>query len=907
MRKFRLLVVFALCISLISGSLCGFAANATTDATATEPEKVVVDSEERDFLEKLGFVPYKAEILDDKVNNKEFASALAMVGGYIDEYYNNDALESMVNSGIMLSGNSNPTKTVRYDQAIKAIVSVLGYDYLAKENSGYPNGYRVVANKIGITTGISLSYTAEMTYRDLCKLLYNALHTDCSVQEVYGDVQKYTKYKDLLYVKSNIKHELVRVTGNEFTTMSNPNEYNEGKIEIDGHMYDAKHDFNSFIGMNVECYYDEDEKIVYYMRDKNDSVVTAKSEDIISTANDTVTVYNNNKKKNYKMSDGYVVVYNNRISERSLGDIINYENEVTGTTGINGYVEIINTDGKGLNLLRVYDYNTFEVGSVSADARQVFDKYNSANYIDFSDECDSAIIKDATGATLTVAGIKEGSVVSGLVSEDKKVVNITVSDTELEGTVNSIREGSYKNVVTVDGTEYTIGKTFTNPEAYIESGKLYVLKLDIYGEVYGAEEQTIEYNVGVPVALSVDTVIDTTIKIQIYKVTGEVAVEELSSSNVNIDGISYKKADNVITALRNEDGSMKYGLIRYTLNKEGKINKIDTPNKTEEEDGAATLEKTYGYEDAYKGLSYLNQSNFEGLGLTHSGTKFVGCIYDDAASGTVKEKIAKDRTNIDNYYPLTTSYFGYFIDGFQHAVDLYTVEESGTLVDVVVAYIPKSINGGFNNLYKKGTTIYVTDTNVKQIDKNGDIVNAISGINLKTNSEVTIPYKTDSYYYNSGTETTKISAIKTGDIITYHKTVDGYMNQVERIINVKEPNNWLGKKINGKLCTTESRTSSRYMLGIPYSIYDSKNMKLVYLSDFNGNVTDEDLKDVANWCVNGDLKSIFKYSPDAKDVKSALTKIDASDIKTYLRSNNNCNKVFVISVLASVEVCIVFD
>jgi hypothetical protein len=70
-----------------------------------------------------------------------------------------------------------PEDTITYSQALKILVSVLGYDVYAKNSGGYPTGYITYANSLGITKNISGATTDTKITRELAAvLIYNSLN-----------------------------------------------------------------------------------------------------------------------------------------------------------------------------------------------------------------------------------------------------------------------------------------------------------------------------------------------------------------------------------------------------------------------------------------------------------------------------------------------------------------------------------------------------------------------------------------------------------------------------------------------------------------------------------------------------------------------------------------------------------
>lgn len=88
-------------------------------------------------------------------------------------------IDTAKNLGI-ISGTSKTTFTpsgkITYHQAVKMIVSGLGYDEEAKQAGGYPNGYIKVANDLGIFEGISYKSSDVATRGNIALMLHKALN-----------------------------------------------------------------------------------------------------------------------------------------------------------------------------------------------------------------------------------------------------------------------------------------------------------------------------------------------------------------------------------------------------------------------------------------------------------------------------------------------------------------------------------------------------------------------------------------------------------------------------------------------------------------------------------------------------------------------------------------------------------
>lgn len=88
-------------------------------------------------------------------------------------------------------GTFEPEGKVTYEQAIKMIVSLLGYAPKADTMGGYPQGYIAVASQIGLTQHIEFEQTANAIRKDIAIMLDTALDIPVMEQIGYGSEPEY--------------------------------------------------------------------------------------------------------------------------------------------------------------------------------------------------------------------------------------------------------------------------------------------------------------------------------------------------------------------------------------------------------------------------------------------------------------------------------------------------------------------------------------------------------------------------------------------------------------------------------------------------------------------------------------------------------------------------------------------
>lgn len=118
---------------------------------------------------------YQTAIFNDNYGNFEF--------GFHDvpkEHWAAKYIYSAKQLGI-INGTSDtafsPNNNISYEQALKMIVVALGYGDKAVLKGGYPRGYILVAEELGLTKNISIAYTDLATRADVVKMISNSLRT----------------------------------------------------------------------------------------------------------------------------------------------------------------------------------------------------------------------------------------------------------------------------------------------------------------------------------------------------------------------------------------------------------------------------------------------------------------------------------------------------------------------------------------------------------------------------------------------------------------------------------------------------------------------------------------------------------------------------------------------------------
>ena len=80
------------------------------------------------------------------------------------------------------NGNFKPEEEITYQEIIRMILSVLGYQSMADTRGGYPDGYMITATQLGLTKSLSVKTESVASRNDTAILISNALDIPMMVQ-----------------------------------------------------------------------------------------------------------------------------------------------------------------------------------------------------------------------------------------------------------------------------------------------------------------------------------------------------------------------------------------------------------------------------------------------------------------------------------------------------------------------------------------------------------------------------------------------------------------------------------------------------------------------------------------------------------------------------------------------------
>ena len=452
----------------------------------------------------------------------------------------------------IISGVGNdkfePERALTFDEAVKILVCALGYDM---GDLTYPLGYKIKAGEIGLLKGIVERDTSRGS---ISRLIVNAL--DIPIIEFTGN--KYGIGDTILEHRGIYSGEGI-LTDDGITSYTGTSAVSKDRVCIDHVNYKSGiTSANKYFAQKVSYYYqdnDGDYELIYIRPTDDNVIYTVDSDDFDSkTTKQTAVFYKNDKKKQIKISPVCNFVYNGKVyPEISDAELIPKDGKIT---------LIDNNKDNSIDAFFISDYITVVVQNISENTKTVYNMISGTQNL-ILDEKEKTIDMYKGDEKIQFSQIKTGDVIKAAISRDKEYIKLMISSNKVSGIIKQIDE---KGVV-IDGTEYQFGKNLANTD--FSTGSAYLFRLDHEGRIAYAEYNMSQKNAyGYMTKSYYD---DSAEKgyIKIYTAAGEWQKFELANK------VRFNDTSKKTEALYNEN-VLTPQLIVYTLNSQGLVTKIKT-------------------------------------------------------------------------------------------------------------------------------------------------------------------------------------------------------------------------------------------------------------------------------------------------------------------------------------------
>lgn len=496
-----------------------------------------------------------------------------------NDFWGAGAIYAMYGLGVVNGDenkNFNPGDNIIMQDAVKIIVSSLGYTIMAESDGGYPTGFINQANKLKLLKGVSDVLMTDNINRGTAAILMdNSLSIPVMYQTQYGNQSTYTtdgttalnKYYDIVE-KSGVLTDVGYASVYAESQNSDDRFVLKNSDIMDKNCKMGDVDMLPYLGMKVKIYmkYDKqgDEYAAVYLEADSVNKVTTVDYNDYNSMDENYIYYNGSDGREQRISinPNTKVIYNYKYETRvAIIDELPLRSC--------GYIKTI-SNGNGTSsadYIMVYDYDTYFIQSSSKLGNTFSDKYKGAVNLEL-DYADKVILSyDGDEAVFTNDyPISENDVLCIAKSSDGKIADIKIVIDKVVGEITNLNIA--ENEYTIAGNTYKLSSYFVDSGRKIEvkSGEI-TAYLDISGNIIALSESSSLEKYGYLQDVTTDgDIFGGTATMRIITETGKSEIIRVTS----------KSRLNGETATVDDFYNLVPQLIRYTLRSEETIAELET-------------------------------------------------------------------------------------------------------------------------------------------------------------------------------------------------------------------------------------------------------------------------------------------------------------------------------------------
>lgn len=476
----------------------------------------------------------------------------------------------------IISGTSadkfSPEEYITEEQTAKILVSVLGYAEEAEEKGGYPTGYLITGNRLGLFSGAELGKTDYLTWQTFAQTLCNAVETDILQSISYGDkpIKRVIDGENLLSNVLKIKKlKEAIVTANDITSLNGNGETGKGYIKADGILFE---DPDGLAGQYIGSYVN-----IYYKANDSGKHVVVYAKETEPTGIITIPLSEINR------FDGYYIYYNDGEKNKS----IRLENDtrmiVNGIAGaydsskidknLSGEISVKRSGSSLYNVIIVNQYSSLIIDGIDYTDEILYDKINRVNTLDLheliqNDRC-SILINNAE-ADFTELSV--GYTLAVYKSPDNDYIRIIAS----KNTVNGVVSRQTNDAIWIDNTEYVLSSELKSKTLSDIAGKRFTVYLNIDNEViYLSEIKDDEERYGYIIDGKTEGGFGKTVILKIMDDDGTVRTVNVAEK-ADINDVRYTNSFDTVVNLLRDGNTWKQQLIKYKTSADEEVTMIKT-------------------------------------------------------------------------------------------------------------------------------------------------------------------------------------------------------------------------------------------------------------------------------------------------------------------------------------------
>ena len=371
-----------------------------------------------------------------------FTGAQSRYSDITDNTYESAVTSAAYDYGIMtgIDGRFVPDGVLTFNEAVKIIITAMGYGRLGEKNGGFPSGYIKAARDAGLLKNVEPGSDEGILQDKFYTMIYNAALIPV-LQPYYlsENVWHYTtdsnetfldKYHDIHYISG-------KITANGVTGLYGGAVAGKSVIKINSDFYEeGSSNASRYIGCMVDAFYsgkDSAATLIWAHPTKkcNSELIYSYQMQPYKKSDGKIKAdFGNKSSRIYRISEVADFIYNGRYIENPSEFQLNIKN---------GYIELIDNDNdKTYDCLKIHDYVTYRVRSIDRENKTVFDRFGQPPIKFADDGIDVSITKNglisdfeeiSAGDVLLVAAdeteLKDGYI---SIKESAKIFEIMIAD-----------------------------------------------------------------------------------------------------------------------------------------------------------------------------------------------------------------------------------------------------------------------------------------------------------------------------------------------------------------------------------------------------------------------------------------------------------------------------------------------
>lgn len=477
------------------------------------------------------------------------------------------------------TGTFRPNAQIKYSEAIAIMIRALGYEPQAMAKGGFPSGYMVTANNIGLTKGVAGSAEQLITRGTVAQLAFNALTINLMEQTGFGSNVNYevvdkTLLKDRLDV--TLIEGIVNAVGSSSITGNASLEKDE--IQIGDDIYKVgSADVRTILGFTVEAYVYEDTKtrkdtlLLAVPVEGANTVVSVTSDNIESITNtDSSKVINywKNQETDKKTTKANIatdakVMYNGKAGSFDDLKVID-----------SGNIVLLDSDNNGMHdIVFVNETKNYVVEEVVESTHKIVDKYGQKTLILDPEDDNLSFRLTSSNQQVELADLEEWDVITLTISKDNDLIYGEVNKNSVTGTVTETDEEK----VFINGEGYKLAANYPGTVKLLDEGTFY---LDSEGKIAAVDStSTISSNYAYLSNIGLSTGLDKVLDFKLYTKSGETLLIS-SGSKLRVNDKSNLTPEAALAEIKGDRESANGQLITFEKNSDGKITKVNTYEKS---------------------------------------------------------------------------------------------------------------------------------------------------------------------------------------------------------------------------------------------------------------------------------------------------------------------------------------